>query len=158
MTHLNAEVLVSKTHPRIVFRGKLDSFQAELLLCLAECPRWKPELEEILSFSRRLIRCDVLDEPFQQDTLCGLTEQEQRRHSHHPQNYYGQPHFMPEPEDGPVIARLNRLRCLARETELAAVRAFQNQDGLPTRADLIQALNRLSSMVYILMIRQKSGR
>ena len=32
MTHLNAQVLVPKTHPRIVLRGKLDTLEAELLL------------------------------------------------------------------------------------------------------------------------------
>ena len=33
LTHLNAEFLVSKSHPRIVFRGKLDTLEAELILC-----------------------------------------------------------------------------------------------------------------------------
>ena len=35
MTHLNAQVLVAKTHPRIRFRGKMDLLEAELLLCQA---------------------------------------------------------------------------------------------------------------------------
>ena len=35
MTHLNAEVLVPKTHPRILFRGAVDSLEAELLLACA---------------------------------------------------------------------------------------------------------------------------
>ena len=35
MTHLNAEVLVEKTHPRIRFRGAGDTLEAELLLCCA---------------------------------------------------------------------------------------------------------------------------
>ena len=33
MTHLNGELLVPKTHPRILFRGKMDTLEAELLLC-----------------------------------------------------------------------------------------------------------------------------
>ena len=33
MTHLNGEILVPKTHPRIVFRGRLDTLEAELILC-----------------------------------------------------------------------------------------------------------------------------
>ena len=32
MTHLNAQVLVRKDHPRIRFRGMLDLLEAELLL------------------------------------------------------------------------------------------------------------------------------
>ena len=33
MTHLNGDVLVPKTHPRIAFRGAMDTLEAELLLC-----------------------------------------------------------------------------------------------------------------------------
>ena len=35
MTHLNGEFLVEKTHPRILFRGAVDSLEAELLRCAA---------------------------------------------------------------------------------------------------------------------------
>ena len=65
---------------------------------------------------------------------------------------------MPGVEDGEVIARLNRARCLAREAELAGAAAFADREGNPTRVDLLQALNRMSSMLYILMIREKSGK
>ena len=54
-----------------------------------------------------------------------------------------------------MIARLNRLRALTRETELAAVAAFQDREGRPTRTDILRALNRMSSLIYILMIEQK---
>ena len=33
MTHLNGDILVLKTHPRIRFRGAMDSLEAELLWC-----------------------------------------------------------------------------------------------------------------------------
>ena len=33
MTHLKAQVLVPKTHPRIAFRGGIDALEAQLLLC-----------------------------------------------------------------------------------------------------------------------------
>ncbi|MGN0977465.1 MAG: ATP-binding protein, partial [Faecousia sp.] len=72
-----------------------------------------------------------------------------------PQDYYGQPHFMPSAADGMAIARLNRARCAAREAELAAVTAFSDIEGNPTRVDLLRALNRMSSMLYILMIQKK---
>ena len=76
--------------------------------------------------------------------------------SHFPQNYYGQPHFMPSAEDGKVMARLNRARCASREAELAAVAAFSDREGNPTRVDILRALNRMSSMLYLLMIQEKS--
>lgn len=156
MTHLNAQVLVPKNHSRILFRGKMDTLEAELILCQQADKALEKPVGEILALARQIIRCDVLEEPLQWDTLCGLTEQEQRRRSHFPQEYYGQPHFMPQADDGPVIARLNRARCAAREAELAAVTAFSDREGSPTRVDLLRALNRMSSMLYILMVRKKA--
>lgn len=156
LTHLNSQYLVSKSHPRILFRGKLDTLEAELILCQQAAPHLMTSVGEILALARRLIRCDVLEEPVPQGKLCGLTEAEQRKRSHFPQDYYGQPHFMPGVEDGPVIARLNRARCAARETELAAVTCFSDREGNPTRVDILRALNRMSSMLYLLMIQEKS--
>ncbi len=159
LTHLNAQILVPKTHPRIAFRGAMDTLEAELILAqLAVSDPIADQLAEILTLARTLIRCDVLEEPVPQARLCGLTEDEQRKQSHRPQEYYGQPHFMPDAADGMAIARLNRARCAAREAELKAVGAFSDRDGIPTRPDILKALNRMSSMLYILMIQLKAGR
>ena len=155
MTHLNAEFLVPKTHPRIAFRGKMDTQEAELILCQLSDPELTQPVGEVLALARQIIRCDVLEENLVWDKLCGLTEEEQRHRSHFPQEYYGQPHFMPSAEDGAAIARLNRARTAAREAELAAVEAFSDREGRPTRPDLLKALNRMSSMLYILMIQWK---
>ena len=157
MTHLNAQVLVPKTHPRIVFRGKLDSLEAELLLCAQDFPGLQKELGEVLELARRIIRCDVLEEPLPDGKLCGLTEEELRKRSHFPQDYYGQPHFMPDVRDTREVLRLNRLRCAVREAELAASAAFVTPEGSVTRPDILRAMNRMSSMVYILMIREKAA-
>lgn len=156
MTHLNAELLVPKSHPRILFRGKMDTLEAELILCQLAAHHLVTPLGEILALARNLIRCDVLEEPVQRGKLCGLTEDEQRKRSHFPQDFYGQPHFMPGVEDGEIIARLNRARCAAREAELAAVTAFSDREGNPTRPDILRSLNRMSSMLYLLMIQEKS--
>lgn len=159
MTHLNGDILVLKTHPRIAFRGAMDTLEAELLLCqLAADKNTAKDLSEVLAFARMLLRCEVLGEAVPTGKLCGLTPEELRCHSHRPQDFYGQPHFMPNAADGQLIARLNRCRCAAREAELRAVAAFLDADGNPTRTDLLQAMNRLSSMLYILMIRCKSKR
>lgn len=156
MTHLNGEVLVPKTHPRIRFRGKMDTLEAELILCQRIPGAPEGALGEILDLSRKILRCDVLEEPLRQDTLCGLTQDEQRGRSHMPQDYYGQPHFMPQAPDGSVIAGLNRARCFAREAELAAVEAFSDREGNLIREDIPKALNRMSSMLYLLMIQEKA--
>jgi len=155
MTHLNSSVLVRKDHPRILFRGKLDTLEAELIACQLTAEHLITPLGEILALTRQLIRCDVLDEPVRSEKLCGLTEEEQRKRSHFPQDYYGQPHFMPSAADGEVIAKLNRVRCASREAELAAVEAFSDREGNPTRVDILRSLNRMSSMLYILMIQEK---
>lgn len=156
MTHLNGEVLVPKTHPRVRFRGKMDTLEAELILCQLVPGAPEGALGEILDLSRKILRCDVLEEPLRQDTLCGLTQAEQRERSHMPQDYYGQPHFMPQASDGSVIAGLNRARCFAREAELAAVEAFSDREGNLLREDIPKALNRMSSMLYLLMIQEKA--
>lgn len=155
MTHLKGDLLVSKTHPRILFRGKLDSLQACLVLAQLEIPEEAKRLGEILNLSRHLICCDVMDEPVKWETLCGLTEQELRRRSHFPQEFYGKPHFMPGASDGLTVARLNSLRCAAREAELAAAAAFTDCEGNMIRGDILQAMNRMSSMLYIMMIEHK---
>ena len=156
MTHLNGDFLVVKDHPRIIFRGKLDTLESELILCQLTDKGLEASVGEILELARRIIRCEVLDEPLQWDRLCGLTEEEQRKRSHFPQDYYGQPHFMPSAADGAAIARLNRARCAAREAELAAVTAFRDREGNPTRVDILRAMNRMSSMLYLLMIGKRA--
>lgn len=161
LTHLQGNVLVPKTHPRIVFRGQIDALEAELLLAQEAAAGHDAlivALQEMLDFVRSLIRADVLDEPVKEVRLCGLTAQELREHSHFPQKYYGQPHFMPSYTDGIAMLRLNRLRTVVRQAELACCRAFSDRDGRLERRDILLALNRLSSLCWILMIRLKAGK
>lgn len=159
MTHLNAQVLVPKTHPRIAFRGTVDALEAQLLLCqsIADDDFYK-KLQEALDLARLLIRCDVLEEPVPEMKLGGMDETQLRKRSHLPQNFYGQPHFMPEGKDDLLLLQINLARAMARKTELQAVRAFSDREGNPTRLDILQALNRLSSYLYILMIERKASK
>ena len=150
-THLRGNILVPKTHPVIAFRGAMDALQAQLLLAQQAAPApLRGDIGEILALARNIIRWDVLQEPAVMDKLCGLTPQQIREHSHFPQKHYGIPHFMPEATDSPLLLQLNLARCAARHAELMANHAFTHQ-----RQDLLQVLNRVSSMLYILMIRVK---
>ena len=153
MTHLNGDTLVEKTHPRILFRGAVDTLEAELLLCCkAATGEIRKQLEEVLSYTRTLLRNEVLEEPVTAETLAGMDEKALRERSHRPQEFYGQPHFMPGPEDGELLLQVNRARCAARSAELRAVAAF------PTgREDLLRAFNRLSSFLYLIMIQLKAS-
>ena len=156
MTHLNGDLLVPKTHPQIAFRGAMDTLESLILLCRTEDAALQKHIEEILTLARNVIKWDVLEMPAEDTLLCGLDEKQIRRHSHFPQEYYGQPHFMPSFGDSLILLQLNRARCAARQAELLAVHAFCDREGNPTRGDLLQILNRLSSMLYILMIREKA--
>lgn len=158
MTHLRGDVLVPKDHPRIKFRGAMDTLEAELLVCQLNHPNVAGQVGEILELARRIIRCDVLEEVLPEGRLCGLTEGEQRQRSHRPQDFFGIPHFMPAAADGAVVLALNQCRCAARAAELAAVGAFVDRDGRAERPDILRALNRMSSMLYVLMCMTKSGK
>ena len=151
MTHLNGDTLVEKTHPRIVFRGAVDTLEAELLIaCAGAAGEIRKQLEEALDYTRTLLRNEVLDEQVVVETLGGMDEKMLRERSHRPQDFYGKPHFMPMPDDGSLLLQVNRARCAARTAELKAVAAF------PTgREDLLRALNRLSSFLYLIMIQLK---
>ena len=154
MTHLNAEVLVEKNHPRILLRGAVDSLEAELLLCAREAEGdLRRDVESVLAYVRKLLSWEVLDKPVEEVTFQGMGEQELRSRSHRPQDFYGQPHFMPESADERILLLLNKCRCQARSAELAAVAAFGS-----TRQDLIRGFNRISSFLYLLMIQQKANR
>ena len=144
---------------RMVFSmiGRLLLLEAALLLVAAETTGMiRTQLEEALSYTRYLLGQEVLEQPIVCKALGGMDEKQIRERSHRPQDFYGKPHFMPEPEDGPAIAALNRARCAARAAELQGVDTFSDRDGCPTRPDIVQALNRMSSMLYILMIREKA--
>ena len=157
MTHLYGDVLVPKTHPRIAFRGAIDTLEAELLLCQQIAPaQVQSQLQEVLNLARNLIRWEVLGEPVPEVSLGGLSPKQLREYSHRPQDFLGKPHFMPEFGDGPCLLQINRARCAARHAELLAVAAFADREGIPTRPDLLQALHRLSSFLYILMIQLKT--
>ena len=56
MTHLDGVTLAPKTHPRILFRGKVDTLEAQLILCRLRVPRFGGELKEILALKIRSAR------------------------------------------------------------------------------------------------------
>ena len=156
MTHLLADTLVRKDHPRIKFRGMIDELEAEILLAAHGADgTLEAQLTEVLEAVRQLIRCDVMSEPVRVDQFGGLTLAEIRIQSQLPHKYYDQPHFMPSPKDSPMLLALNKVRTAVRRTELAAYEAFHDENGCVTRNDILQLLNRLSSFIWILMIQLK---
>lgn len=158
MTHLRGNVLVFKDHPRIAFRGAIDSLEAEIIMTqiVADKQQLKQlvkDLEEVIKFIRNLLRCEVSGEAVGEFKLQGLDAKELREHSHHPSQYYGMRHFLPNYKQGEMVAHLNKLRTLTRETELIAYKAFRDEYGQTNREDIIKSLNRLSSLFWIMMFK-----
>lgn len=163
MTHLRGNLLVFKDHPRIALRGAIDSLEAEIIMTqlFAEkqhLPQMIKDLEEIIKFIRQLLRSEVSGEPIDEFTLQGLNAQELRAHSHHPSQYYGISHFLPNYKQGEMVAHLNRLRTLTREAELIAYKAFKDEYGQVSREDIIKSFNRLSSLFWIMMFKYLAGK
>lgn len=162
MTHLYGNVLVVKNHPRILFRGKLDSLQALVVLAqatIAEGGKQKlvDDLGNILGILREMMRCDVLDETFRNETIIGLTHAELRERSHDPKKFYNiQQMVLPDYTMGKDYALLNQVRTAVRETEVAAAEAFR-EGSKYTREDIIEELNRLSSALHIMMCMYLAG-
>lgn len=163
MTHLCGTVLVPKTHPRIRLRGRLDSLEAEILeLQLTASESGEPELTgslgELLEAVRQVLGCEVKEQPLPDQTLLGLSPDELRRVSHNVRQEFGFGHPVPNWQMGRLCVQLNRLRTTVREVELVAAGAFGDAEGRCSRLDILQALNRLSSAVYILFCRQLAKR
>lgn len=157
MTHLRGNLLVPKTHPRIAFRGQLDSLMAQIMdiqLTAAEsgAEQVADDLEKLLDFVRQILGAEVKEEPLQEISLLGMDSGMIRATSHNVKKYIGIDHPIPSYRMGRLCVALNRLRTQVREVELSAAQAFP-PDGPENRTDIIEGLNRLSSCVYILFCR-----
>lgn len=157
MTHLQDNLLVPKTHPRIMFRGKLDSLEAkiiELQIKAKDCGKdaLSQCLQEALCYVRAILAAEVNEKELQEGTLFGYDSDGLRKISHNIKEAFGFDHPVPSADKGIIAARLNTLRTQVRECELAAVAAFGKD-----RTDIVRALNRLSSGIYILFCREIAG-
>ena len=161
MTHIRGNLLVSKQHPRIAFRGKLDSLMAKVMnvqLTAQEmgAPKVAEELDELLAYLRAMLAAEVKDESLQPIRLLGMDSEEIRKCSHYVKEHIGIDHPIPSYRMGRLCVMLNDLRTQVRETELCAVNAFA-PEGADAHQDIIEGLNRLSSCVYILFCRAAAG-
>jgi ethanolamine utilization cobalamin adenosyltransferase len=161
MTALAGNVLVPKDHPVIRLRGQLDGLEAQLILAQVTFQRLKlakgvADLADVLSYVQLILRAEVLGVRLEERPVIGMTQAEIREMSHNPLPVFGIPHFMTNVDDGEAVATLNLLRTKVREVELAAYDAFKREGRPPRREDLIRALNRLSSVFYIMMFRAKT--
>ena len=155
-TNLSGPELVSKTHPIIELRGRLDELNARIVLLQIRARaeeefQLEAELEEVRGKAAELITCEVRGTPCGELTLWGMSEAEIHERSHYPDRYYALGHILPHADMGRWAAEINLLRTLVREVELVACRAFDDGEGGVTRPDIVKVLNRLSSAFYILI-------
>jgi propanediol utilization protein len=156
MTHLHGQQLVLKTNPVIAWRGQLDLFDCALVktqaaLAAAGEQELVAQLEEVAIFAQKLMAAEVRGEAIEFTTLLGWTADQIREMSHHPDRYFGISHTHMSYNDGVVVASLHCLRSKIREVELYANRAFTGDSGECQRQDIVLALNRLSSLFYVLI-------
>ena len=131
---------------------ELQSRQSSVLAAEEE-PRIAEDLEDVLGCVRAILGAEVKDEPLAPGPLLGMDSAQLRYCSHHVKETLGIDHPIPNYRMGRLCVALNRLRTQVRETELSAARAFPGGE----RQDIIEALNRLSSCVYILFCRKLSA-
>ncbi|MCI8268189.1 MAG: hypothetical protein HFG55_00725 [Lachnospiraceae bacterium] len=156
MTHLQGNLLVEKTDPRIELRGGLDFLQARVVLLQAKYrknERLREELAEVLRFIRAILGAEVKGDSCGELVLFGLRQEELKEMSHHVREHFGIDHPVPDSSMGEMALELNLLRTQVREVELSAARAFVEGDKLL----VIQNLNRLSSGIYVLFCRCLAG-
>ena len=162
-THLRGRVLVLKNHPVIRFRGQLDLLEANFIACINKVissgyQEMADELSGIFRYLQEIMRAEVRDEPLQFIDYGGWSDAEVRERSHYPEKYFGVRHIVPDPKYGEIYGEVNKLRAMIRQLEISAVDAFCGEgQGQCERPDIILALNRLSSLVYIIVCKFIGG-
>jgi ethanolamine utilization cobalamin adenosyltransferase len=120
------------------------------------------DLQEILEFTRSLLCAEYKCVPLGEIKVLGFSSKELREQSHHPERYFERKHLLMNHSMGTLCLRLNLLRTVAREAEIAAVTALRDS-AVPSepvkrcRMDIVEALNRLSSLFYILMYKYRNA-
>ena len=174
-THLKGKSLVPKSHKRIKFRGQLDKLEALFIDSIIEiqCSGFRElvsDLTLIFEYTKKIMRAEVLEEELPFIDFKGWSDKDIREYSHYPDKYFGVKHVSPDPRYGKIVAKLNLLRVQIRELEITAVETFfrgeaslnegnpnEDESKIKGRADIILALNRMSSLLYITMCQYMGG-
>lgn len=160
MTQIFGNYLVVKNHKRIILRGKFDSLQAETVKYWKKYQKNK-KLESDFSQAYRYVRdlfiSEMTDAEFIERDVLGHDVDSLKDITHNTMKYYKTGHlFEINVEYNEDVIDLNCLRALSRECEVAAVDAFY-KDGKVEKVDILKALNRLSSIFYLMMLKANNG-
>lgn len=162
MTSLWKNELVYKNHPRIVLRGYLDELKSKIILYMNELYSFQKndilkDFEEVLTWIKLLQRSEVTEEKIEEIKFNGMDYEKIRQVSHDPQKFYGIPHlFDLDYKVNSDVLKINQLKSFVRRIEIAAFNAYFTHDKI-CREDFLTAINRLSSVLYIVELKILSG-
>ncbi len=163
VTQLDPRFFAVKTDARIRLRGRLDTLQAWCLLAGSRAlaldrPALAGHLDILAAYCRELLSAEYhLRAPGTLE-LAGLDADTLHAASHDPLGAVGIDHALPSIEHPELLHWCNLLRCQVREVEIAALEAFPPEHHPGTEGGAIaQAVNRLSSAVYYLVLLLAAG-
>lgn len=156
MTSLKNGEHVKKTDARIALRGMLDVLQSTTNYIQAEAYsenniELAEKLEDVQRLLKVLMYAHVTNEPVANGlTLFGYKLNELRELAHKSYNSFNLP--SPLYSYGKIPALINLLRAHVREAELTCANAIEacSDNDKDTHISILQALNRLSSGLYVL--------
>ncbi len=164
MTQLDSRHFAPKTHPRIRFRGKMDTLHGLFLLVVAQARKAEqPKLADLLAtlaaYCREISSAEYNQRAVAPLQLDGKSDDELRKITHTPKESLGIDHLVPGPQDSELLLWLNYVRTQVREAEIAALEAFTPYEGgQPQEPELARAVNRLSNAVYYLELALTAGK
>ncbi|MEA4852875.1 MAG: hypothetical protein VB082_01215 [Christensenella sp.] len=158
MTCLYGSETAEKSHPQIALRGALDSLLARAVYTCAYAREngWEAEtveLAEVVCVIRTLIGCEAGNKEPGIEKILGFSLEEAREASYFPEKYLHTQHYFPNEDSDLLSAVINMLRTEIRQTERACVCA--GLDEYVNRG-IQKVLNRLSSIVYIIMLKHNA--
>lgn len=163
MTQISGNILVKKNDERIIFRGKLDSIQAKWLVLQKEFENYgneklQKDMESVAVFIKKIVLAEVLDTELEEIKVLGETLDKIKERSHNPKKFFGIGHlFDISIKNSILVLKLNEMRSSSREIEIAGVTAFSTEKGVVTKKEILRALNRLSSVIYVMMLKGEKG-
>lgn len=163
MTQIKGNILVKKNNKKIILRGKLDILKSKFLLLsnilkVNKTLKLTEDLNSVEDFINKIVIAEILDNDLEEIKLCGETLEEIKKISHNPKKYFGIEHlFNICSENNLIVLQLNEIRGFVREVEIAAIEAYLNKNEELEREDIVKALNRLSSGIYVMMLKGVKG-
>ncbi len=154
-TCLYGNETVSKDHPQIMLRGEIDSLLAYAVYALAFAKERgeilvADDLKDIVGVIRCIMNAEACAHAPRVDHMIGLSFDELREYSYHPRKYLQTDHDFVDEDSDMMCAVLNILRTKARQAERLCIAA--GADAYANES-IQTVLNRLSSAVYIIMLK-----